>query len=266
MIILTVVTPCFNSGDTLKDTLDSALLLSEIFADHGYLLELILVDGGSSDSTLAIANSYRNKFNNFSIIKNINGGPYRAMNKGLKSAKGEYSFVLNSDDFISKPREYAEFIISSKLNNAAVLLSSITYFCRPSFSSKHLWKIQPVDVNLAIWKNKILSGMHYPHPGFIAKTDIYLSTLFDENYSLAADYKLMQSILLSLGSHENVSYSQIPYVAMAEGGLTTGFAAVFKGYLQLNAINKELGIKRSVFRRYLPKVYRRLKGIIHGIC
>ena len=70
---------------------------------------------------------------------------------------------------------------------------------------------------------------------------------------MAADYNLMQSILLSLGSHENVSYSQSPYVAMAEGGLTTGFAAVFKGYLQLNAINKELGIKRSVFRRYLPR-------------
>lgn len=261
MIIISVITPSFNSGTTLQDTLNSVYRLSESIASHGLQLELIVVDGGSSDSTLDIANRYRNSFRNFSILQNVGGGPYRAMNEGLKCAKGEYSFILNSDDFIAYPKEYAEFIASALAINSIVLLSPITYFRRPSLVARHMWKIEPIDTNRTIWKNKILSGLHYPHPGFIAKTDIYLSTMFDETYSLSADYKLMQTILLQITECQSISFSQIPYVSMAEGGSTSNFSAILSGYRQLQEINKELGIKVFPFKRYFVKLYRRIVGL-----
>ena len=52
MIIISVITPSFNSGTTLQDTLNSVYRLSESIASYGLQLELIVVDGGSSDSTL----------------------------------------------------------------------------------------------------------------------------------------------------------------------------------------------------------------------
>lgn len=261
MIVISVITPSFNSGATLQDTLSSVYRLSESIASHGLQLELIVVDGGSSDSTLDIANRYRNSFSNFSILQNVGGGPYRAMNEGLKCAKGEYSFILNSDDFIAYPKEYAEFIVSALAINSIILLSPITYFRRPSLVARHMWKIEPINRNRTIWKNKILSGLHYPHPGFIAKTDVYLSTMFDETYSLSADYKLMQIIMLQIADHQSISLSQIPYVSMAEGGLTSNFSAILKGYRQLRAINKELGIKVFPFKRYFVKFYRRISAL-----
>ena len=218
----------------MQDTLNSVYRLSGFIAIYGLQLELIVVDGGSSDSTLDIANSYRNRFNNFSILQNVSGGPYRAMNAGLKCAKGEYSFILNSDDFIAYPKEYAEFIISALAINSFVLLSSITYFRRPSLVARHMWKIEPIDTNRAIWKNKILSGLHYPHPGFIAKTDIYLSTMFDETYSLSADYKLMQTIANHFGTE--VGYSD------HTEGIEVSIAAVSLG---ASVIEKHMTLDRS---------------------
>jgi hypothetical protein len=121
--------------------------------------------------------------------------------------------------------------------------------------------VAPIPATKVKWRQQLLRGLHYPHPGFISDTKIYRNQGFDENYSLSADYKLMQSILIRVGSPESTLICRQPQVAMAEGGATGNWRAMLKGRQQLAAINKELGIKASSLQRYWGKLRQRMRPL-----
>jgi glycosyltransferase involved in cell wall biosynthesis len=87
---ITIITPSFNQGKYIKQTIDSVL-------DQNYPnLEYWIIDGGSMDETIEILNSYGNQIN--WISENDNGQAH-AINKGFHLATGEIVAFLNSDDF-----------------------------------------------------------------------------------------------------------------------------------------------------------------------
>ena len=91
---LSIVTPCFNSEKTIKKTIESILMQN--FEE----LEYIVIDGGSSDSTLQIVKSYENRFENgIKIVSEKDDGIYDAMNKGISLATGDIIGIINSDDY-----------------------------------------------------------------------------------------------------------------------------------------------------------------------
>ena len=126
---------------------------------------------------------------------------------------------------------------------------------------RSLWLVDPIPANAKEWQRQLTLGLHYPHPGFIASSNTYKHYSFDQRYSLSADYKLMQSILLALSPKDLPMVCQHPLVAMAEGGATGSWKAVFEGWQQLDAINRELGIQGSSLRRYWSKFKQRLRPL-----
>lgn len=93
---VSVVTVTFNSEKTIARTLDSVL------AQEYALVEHIIVDGMSGDSTLDIVDSYKARYADkgmtLRVISEKDKGPYDAMNKGVKAATGDVIGILNSDD------------------------------------------------------------------------------------------------------------------------------------------------------------------------
>jgi len=85
---ISVVTPTFNSHHTLRDTLES--VVRQNYPNY----EQIVMDGGSTDGTLAIVK----EFPNVKWVSEKDEGHYHAMNKGVFSATGDIVNVLNSDD------------------------------------------------------------------------------------------------------------------------------------------------------------------------
>lgn len=59
-------------------------------------IELLIIDGGSTDGTLNVIKKYRNKIN--FMVSEKDNGLYDAMNKGIKNSKGSIIGILNSDD------------------------------------------------------------------------------------------------------------------------------------------------------------------------
>ena len=259
--LLSLITPSLNAGKTLAATLDSVKSVSVELARHGWQLEHILVDGGSSDSTLEIWDSYAKTQPFCQTLRNVVGGPYPAMQAGLSLANGTYTHILNADDQISNPELYAEYLIEAQSLSSVVMLSSISYFRKSLSQITRIWSVQNLPGTRAAWKQQLANGLHYPHPGFVAITERYQSVGFDLSYSLSADYKMMQLILLGLADDEHVLVVKAPLVAMAEGGLTTGVGAILQGREEIRNINHELGIKHSSLRRYSLKILQLFKRI-----
>lgn len=259
--LVTVITPCLNAIGSITENLCSVLATHQILEKAGWGLEHIVVEGGSMDGTAELVANHAAQHSYCSVTSNIKGGPYVAMNAGLGQASGSYTHVLNSDDLVLDPIAYANLVMEGHRKGATILISSIGYFRRPTKQIKSLWIAKPIPTAEGKWKHQLLSGLHYPHPGFIADTTIYKEVGFDERYSLSADYKLMQKILIETARPESTLIYQQPLVAMAEGGATGNWHAILKGRQQLAAINQELGIKASSVKRYWGKMRQRIRGV-----
>lgn len=86
---ITVITPSYNQGEFIGQTIDS--VLGQAYPD----LEYLVFDGGSTDQTVDILKGYGQKF---FWVSEKDRGQSDAINKGLRMASGEVVCFLNSDD------------------------------------------------------------------------------------------------------------------------------------------------------------------------
>lgn len=92
----TLIVPIFNGEAFLPRCLDSVIEASE-----GFNIEMILVDDGSTDNSINIAQEYSNRVSWITAVQQKNSGPSSARNVGLKLARGEYIGFVDCDDCIS---------------------------------------------------------------------------------------------------------------------------------------------------------------------
>lgn len=256
-VTLTLITPCLNAADTIGDTLTSVRALGHQLQHFGLTYEHVIVDGGSVDGTLRLIEAYQRQIPCSTLMRSVDGGPYSAMNAGLACAGGIYTHILNADDMIWDANAYVATLSHALAVNAHFILASIGYFRRPRKQLVSLWSVDDLPVDRGLWQMQLRSGLHYPHPGFICRTDLYRSTTFDLVYPYSADYKLMQFLLLSADPSASICTSKDPLVAMAKGGMTGQWQAIVKARSDLKKINKELGIDDPLWRRYGKKLVGR---------
>ena len=98
---LTVITIAYNSAPDIGCTIKSVLAQEQ--GDVPYTLEYLIIDGASSDDTVAVAESYipamADKGIDYRISSEPDKGIYDAMNKGIKLATGDIIGILNSGDW-----------------------------------------------------------------------------------------------------------------------------------------------------------------------
>ena len=93
--LLTVITVCLNRADTIAMALDS--VARQLAAVPSGDIEHLVIDGGSTDGTLAVAA----RFTHARVLSEADCGLYDAMNKGVGLATGRYVCFLNSDDALA---------------------------------------------------------------------------------------------------------------------------------------------------------------------
>lgn len=113
--LVSIIVPMYNSEKYLDKCVNS------ILQQDYKKIELILVNDGSTDSTLEKINNYSKEDKRVIVINQKNNGVSIARNNGIKKSKGEYITFIDSDDFIEK--DFISYYVSllEKTNSDIVL-------------------------------------------------------------------------------------------------------------------------------------------------
>lgn len=126
---VTIITIAYNSGSCIGTTIESVLGQTDI--GEGNTLEYLIIDGASSDDTVARAESYREKMAEKNIEYHIYSEPdhgiYDAMNKGIRLAAGDVIGILNSGDWY-EPQAAATAISTFEREHCDLMFADIRIY------------------------------------------------------------------------------------------------------------------------------------------
>ena len=155
-LLVSVITVVYNGEKYLEQTIDS------VFNQTYKNIEYLIIDGGSTDNTIAIIKHNKDKITKW--ISEPDNGLYDAMNKGISMASGKLIGIINSDDWYEL--DAVEIMAKAYLANP---LKTIFHADRYDVYSDKIKKIR--KFNPSVFKFKYY-GMTYNHPSmFIAKKE-----------------------------------------------------------------------------------------------
>lgn len=176
---ITVITVCYNSEETIERTIKS------VIAQNYSNLEYIIIDGASTDRTLAIIEKYKDNISFYS--SEPDNGIYDAMNKGLERATGDIFAFLNSDDWYAE--NVLEMVNKYFETSEADMVSGNMYLYSHGDGKELFFDKKNRD--------KMFFEVIYPHPALFARRDLYLKYGgFDTAYRLAADTDWVMKVCL----------------------------------------------------------------------
>jgi len=203
---VSIVTAVYNGGDSIAATLQSV-------ADQDFgTIEHIVVDGGSTDSTLATVQMNRARVAR--LISEPDNGVYDAFNKGLRAATGDVIAFLNCGDTYTSTR------IVSRM---AELLSFEGV--QAAFADVLIVDARRGDRVIRRYSSKLFSpkkmayGLMPAHPSLFLRREAYQRAGdYDPSFRIAADFELCLRIFIKAAA--NYRYLNEPTVRMPTGGLS----------------------------------------------
>lgn len=177
---ISIITVCFNSIKTIKQTIDSVLKQSYSNFEH------IFVDGGSTDGTVELIKTFQTQYGDRLVLcVGKDKGIYDAMNKGIGMAHGEIIGIINSDDWYDPTalEEVARTFLEAQ-DNMVVITGNLI---RTTYSGEFLY-LQKHNHN-SITLAGLTAGMPLQHPAVFVTKAVYREIgSFDISFKYLADY------------------------------------------------------------------------------
>ena len=205
--LVTVITVCYNSADSLERALKSVATQDWPMVEH------IVIDGGSNDDTLAILERYQNHLSY--MVSEPDKGIYDAMNKGLDRATGDVVCFLNADDQYASSHVLSRVVQQMQAHQLDALLGDVAFFhaTDPTRMVRRYRSDRFTPERLA-W------GWMPAHPAlFLNKSVVQRVGRFKADYRIAGDFDY---IARAFYGHD-LRYQHLPEVLvhMQTGGAST---------------------------------------------
>jgi glycosyltransferase involved in cell wall biosynthesis len=242
---ISIITVCYNSEKTIGDTLRS------VFEQKYENIEHIIIDGGSTDRTLAVvatAGAHVAK-----IVSEPDNGIYDAMNKGIALATGDVVGFINADDFYPGPTVLAVVASAFESSGADCCYGDLCYVKQEDVSKTvRYWRSAPFTLGL------FGRGWCPPHPTFFVRREVYKRLGgFDLSFKIAADFELMARYLEAA----QITSLYIPQVLvkMRLGGTTNrSLINIFKQNVEIRRALSSIGRRSSLVGFLSSKLFIRL--------
>ncbi len=245
---ISIITATWNSGATLRDTMES--VLAQSYAD----IEHIIVDGKSTDETLDIVRELEPRYKGrLRWVSEKDKGLYDAMNKGLALATGDVVGILNSDDFYTANdvvEKVAETMADDMLDavygdvhyvDGSDLNKCVRYYSSKSFRRK--------------WMRL---GFMPAHPSFYCRKEVYEKYGgFDLSYRVAADFENLLRLIFV--NRIRTRYIEKDFVTMRTGGASSSGLSSHKKIMRDHLLalrkNRVYSNVALLSLRYLYKIF-----------
>lgn len=217
---ISIITVCYNSISTLRDTLDS--VLGQTCPD----IEYIVIDGASKDGTVELIQQYVPQFSGcMQWVSEPDGGIYDAMNKGIRMATGDVIGFLNADDYYQHDRVVEEIARAFVIHDTDAIHGNLNYIDGAG-------KVVRTWIGAPYKPGAFQKGWNPAHPTFYCKRICFEQYgLFDPSIGSAADFELM---LRFIEKHRiPTQYVNQFMVFMRTGGSSTaGIRAILRNTRQ----------------------------------
>lgn len=203
---ITVVTPSFNTVDTIESTLES--VASQTYTN----IEHLVMDGGSNDGTIDLLKAWKN--HSLLLESAKDSGIYDALNKGINKATGDVIGFMHADDVFQDSEVLVKIARAFEDPSVDVVYGDLVYASN-----------QDLNQVVRFWRagnfvmRKLRFGWMPPHPTFYVRRSVYRNFgAFDLRYRISADYDCMLRIL----SRSEIKTTYIPeiLVRMRLGGVS----------------------------------------------
>jgi glycosyltransferase involved in cell wall biosynthesis len=229
---VSVVISVLNGVSCIEDCLRSIMRL-----DYP-VIEIIIIDGGSNDGTLAIIDKYSDQI--YYCISEVDLGIYDAWNKAINVSRGDWLAFLGADD---------QWLNSDSLSS---LMRLAIY---PDINYVSGMSLLPEDKSQCFGKkfdnSSLMYGMSFIHVGSLHHKSLFKNHgSFDVNYKIAGDY----DFFVRNGKYIKPAFYPDGVVLMGSGGLSNVkyHKVFFEGFSSLRASN-DFGLIKAVI--FIAKSY-----------
>jgi hypothetical protein len=266
-MMFSVIVATYNSETTLACCLDS------LRNQQAKNFEVLIADGGSTDRTLAILDTYSDLIAHFA--PGPDRGLYDAWNKVIPHARGEWLLFLGSDDWLDDPQTLADLALAvSEIPEAEREVSYVygeTELIEAGEVIERLGCGFLPDGRLGPDEDIIFS-----HTGLLHHRTLFEQFgLFDASLRLAGDYEFMLRTRLDPRGR----FHRVPMVVarMASGGMSTGALSRYRFCEEMILARRSLGLKtdpawllaakrRAAILRFLHKNFGEKVALVVSNC
>lgn len=171
--LISIVVPVYNVEFYLKKCVDS--LIKQDYDNF----EIILVNDGSTDSSEQICDEYASKYENVIVFHKENGGLSDARNYGIEKAKGEYIYLIDSDDYLVEKDVISVFYNLAIKNDTDIVLGA---YCEDIDGNKNLF-VKNSKKEMVLTEKDAIENMYdyknYKSIFLVAHNKLYKKELFN---------------------------------------------------------------------------------------
>lgn len=243
---ISVVIAVYNGKGTLQQCLDS--VIQQTYAR----VELIVIDGGSTDGTVDLIRANQQKINYW--ISEPDRGIYNAWNKALAQVKGDWICFLGADDYLWNVQVLAR--MAEQL--AFVPLDIRVAYGQIMLLNGNDAELYSLGEAWSTVKRRFKQTMCLPHPAVMHRRSLFMDRgYFDESFRIAGDYELL---LRELKTNDAFFLGNIVMTAMRQGGVSSDPANTLQGLHEVRSAQIKNGLQWPSFgwRLAMLRAYFRL--------
>ncbi len=213
---LSVVIPAYNAARYLGECLDS--IAAQTVAPY----EIVCVDDGSTDTTLALLEERAEQNSRIVVVRKPNGGPSSARNAGIQAATGDYVCFLDADDLL-EPRACERITEEARTGCDCIVFG---WTCFPPETAND-WLRERGNVRDAFYprfrEELLFDEMTQPFLRVAVKRDVLVDNgiAFDEALRVGEDAAFLFALYPRAGATKLVSDKLYRYRMPHEGSITT---------------------------------------------